>query len=468
MARQVTTLNLMLASPGELSEERDALTTVVRDLNRSIPRERGIQIELIKWETHSWPGIGEDAQDVVNQQLPEDIDIFVGMFWKRLGTATKRASSGTVEEFNRALARFEANQSAIRILMYFKSESIPYDADLEEFKKVRDFRDSLKEKGVKYHEFATPQEFTDLLRLHLQQELNNYGSKWGPSRDVTKTTPAAKITPQNIDNDLDDFGLFDLMEHVQESSNNANAALHNLESHMTTMSQNVTAVSQRIGNTTIQQKFADDPKGAKREVNSAAEIMETFVRRATPEIEVIEREYTKAFEALLAANSLVHDFENEGDELSQYIAIINNLRKSMGEAQNEIQKFREANTSLPRLTTKLNRAKKEINNLLTRLEDFFASQERILIESVRVLTEPVGSIGKSINVGDSVVIEKDLSGVIGYANLKPFRMYALPRDVRKNEIGKVVDDVIELIVSFGEDGVAGRPIPQDAVSRIAI
>jgi len=140
----------------------------------------------------------------------------------------------------------------------------------------------------------------------------------------------------------------------------------------------------------------------------------------------------------------------------------------MGEAQNEIQKFREANTSLPRLTTKLNRAKKEINNLLTRLEDFFASQERILIESVRVLTEPVGSIGKSINVGDSVVIEKDLSGVIGYANLKPFRMYALPRDVRKNEIGKVVDDVIELIVSFGEDGVAGRPIPQDAVSRIAI
>ena|SRR3989337_1199459 len=33
-------------------------------------------------ETHTYPGIGEDAQDVINKQIDDDYDIFIGLMWK--------------------------------------------------------------------------------------------------------------------------------------------------------------------------------------------------------------------------------------------------------------------------------------------------------------------------------------------------------------------------------------------------
>ncbi|PYL26201.1 MAG: hypothetical protein DMF37_02915 [Verrucomicrobia bacterium] len=45
--------------------------------------------------------MGADAQDVINHQLAE-YDIFLGIMSCRFGSPTKRAHSGTEEEFNRA------------------------------------------------------------------------------------------------------------------------------------------------------------------------------------------------------------------------------------------------------------------------------------------------------------------------------------------------------------------------------
>lgn len=70
---------------------------VVAELNRGIADERGLVVELIRWETHVRPVIGTDAQDVINRQIGVP-DVFIGIFWKRLGTPTPRAPSGTAEE----------------------------------------------------------------------------------------------------------------------------------------------------------------------------------------------------------------------------------------------------------------------------------------------------------------------------------------------------------------------------------
>src|SRR5690349_22389526 len=94
-------LSVFVASPNDVREERDRIQRVVEEFNLGIAKAQGLILELIRWETHAWPDIGDDAQDVINRQIPIP-DIFIGILWKRFGTPTKRADSGTQEEFERA------------------------------------------------------------------------------------------------------------------------------------------------------------------------------------------------------------------------------------------------------------------------------------------------------------------------------------------------------------------------------
>ena len=93
MPTQVTRISIFVASPGDVQAERDALDEVVEDLNRILGDEKQIVLELKRWETHAYPAMGR-VQAVINQQV-EPYDIFVGLFWKRFGTPTATADSGT-------------------------------------------------------------------------------------------------------------------------------------------------------------------------------------------------------------------------------------------------------------------------------------------------------------------------------------------------------------------------------------
>src|SRR4051812_22297668 len=99
-------LKVFVASPGDVTDEREALSRLVRDINdvlAFLAPERRLTLELVRYETHAYPDVGA-PQDVINRQIPIDYDIFVGVMWKRAGTPTKNAGSGTIEEFHRALA----------------------------------------------------------------------------------------------------------------------------------------------------------------------------------------------------------------------------------------------------------------------------------------------------------------------------------------------------------------------------
>jgi hypothetical protein len=120
MPRTETVLQIFVASPGDLSDERRALDDVVGELNATWERTLGIRLDLWRWETCGYPGVSSDPQAVINVEVPLDYDIFVGLMWARFGTATPRAGSGTEEEFLAAKARHEGNPSSVHIMFYFK------------------------------------------------------------------------------------------------------------------------------------------------------------------------------------------------------------------------------------------------------------------------------------------------------------------------------------------------------------
>ena len=111
MPQQAFIAQIFVASPSDVQGEREILEEVVSEMNRSSAKNAGFRLELLKWETSVHPGFGPDSQAVINEQIGDNYDIFIGIIWGRFGRKTSRAESGTEEEFDRALMRYKATGS---------------------------------------------------------------------------------------------------------------------------------------------------------------------------------------------------------------------------------------------------------------------------------------------------------------------------------------------------------------------
>lgn len=167
-------VRIFLASPGDVRPEREIASQIVGELNTIWSKFLGLSLELVRWETHAYPGVGDDAQFIINEQIMDDYDLFVGIMWTRFGTPTQRAGSGTEEEYNRAYQRYKAEPQSVRIMFYFKSASPTETMGREQIQAVGRFRDKVGAQGVLYWTFADEQEFSNLLRLHLSRQMQYY------------------------------------------------------------------------------------------------------------------------------------------------------------------------------------------------------------------------------------------------------------------------------------------------------
>lgn len=162
-------IRLFVASPGDVSKERDMLNVVVQELNTTIAPYRGLFLELVRWETHCTPDCGR-PQAVINAQIGP-YDVFVGVMWKRFGTPTGHAQSGTEEEFRIAYDAWSQNGYP-RILFYFcQKPFMPrHEEELDQCRRVLGFRRELEQKGLVW-EYAEANAFADTIRPHITRLL---------------------------------------------------------------------------------------------------------------------------------------------------------------------------------------------------------------------------------------------------------------------------------------------------------
>src|ERR1035438_9622040 len=126
---------VLIASPSDLAEERQAATEAVNDWNAQHAVAEAVVLLPVKWETHAKPQAGMRPQESINSQLVHDSDILIGMFWTKIGTSTGVAETGTVEEIDQFVA------SGKPALLYFSSRPIdPNKIDLKQHKKLRSFK----------------------------------------------------------------------------------------------------------------------------------------------------------------------------------------------------------------------------------------------------------------------------------------------------------------------------------------
>lgn len=176
MSKTEQVLSIFLASPGDVGAERNNVNTFVSEWNDLWSDEIGVHLRLVRWETNAYPAGGADGQDVINAQIGEEYDVFLGIMWKRFGTPTGRAASGTVEEFERALARNRASGSP-ELMFYFKKAELDPDVDAEQLLAVREFRSKLANDGLLYWEFLSHEQFGQLVRVHLTRHVQNWAKR---------------------------------------------------------------------------------------------------------------------------------------------------------------------------------------------------------------------------------------------------------------------------------------------------
>ncbi|MCY2990837.1 MAG: hypothetical protein NTY19_23615 [Planctomycetota bacterium] len=174
-------VQIFVSSPSDCASERLAIGTVAKNLNSATERLSDLTIEVINWDD-LYPGIGEYPQQVINQQLP-DYDIYVGLWRERFGTETPVALSGTLEELERALDRYEQTRRPW-VMCYFWQNSGQDIAPIKE---------KLKEHGCLYHLFDDTVSFESLFRNHLVSYLRNGFRPRGES-----TTEGGDITNRDV------------------------------------------------------------------------------------------------------------------------------------------------------------------------------------------------------------------------------------------------------------------------------
>ena len=152
----------MIASPGDVAEERNLIRTVIHDWNDVNAETSKVMLAAVGWETHSSPELGTRPQELINRRVLKDCDLLIGVFWTRLGTPTGKSQSGTIEEIEEHVA---AGKPA---MIYFSSKPVaPESIDSEQYAQVKAIKKKWMPQGL-IESYDNIEEFQKKLAKQLQ------------------------------------------------------------------------------------------------------------------------------------------------------------------------------------------------------------------------------------------------------------------------------------------------------------
>lgn len=153
MSHPATVVYVMIASPSDVREARDAVHKALDRWNESNTSMRKVALVPIRWETSAVPMLGNSPQAIINKQLVDKADIVIALFGSKLGTVTPAAVSGTAEEID------QAETDGKPIHLYFSTAPLANDVDPDQLKALRAFQAELEQRGL-YGTFGSTEELT--------------------------------------------------------------------------------------------------------------------------------------------------------------------------------------------------------------------------------------------------------------------------------------------------------------------
>jgi RNA polymerase sigma factor (sigma-70 family) len=198
MSGDLRPIRLFLASPGGVPAEREIARDVVVRLNGLVARKLGFAIDLNVWEDAP-PAYGR-PQSLINPHV-EACDVFVGLLYRRWGTATGDYTSGFHEEYDRAVARRRRGDTVPEVMLFFKDvDSESLEDPGPQLQRVLAFRQEVEASAeVLFGTFADEREWKDKLGDALTAHMTDLRTA---EADHTIEEPASAQPVQSLLDDL--------------------------------------------------------------------------------------------------------------------------------------------------------------------------------------------------------------------------------------------------------------------------
>ena len=354
-------IDIFVSSPGDVSKYRDSILSIVQSWNQRNAKSRGVFFNCIRWEDLVAPDIGESSQDVINQQIGDDYDIFLGVMWSRFGSKTANFESGTQEEFDRALGRHISGDS-VKLSFLFCTADIPQkQLDGNQYANVQRFKKEIQEAGCLTRDFFDDASLVNAVNIILDRFANSWiivdqSSAKKSSHLIVrrKSVALADVSSAGSDEDDDDDGVLDVAERFSQ----------HIENFVGSMSQwvenfnSVSAATQEATEGLSQASAIGKPEGSqvRQIIKPMTDKMEDFADWCENKIVDLEKVTQDLTSDTLKMFELSKDFNEENADIEKAIQSLAELIETISSSNQATSNFVESLESLPRLDKKMNKA----------------------------------------------------------------------------------------------------------------
>lgn len=358
MPRTVVTYKVFLASPDDVKEERGIVKKVIETYNQ-IHSCDNIKLELLCWEDCTHPSFGDYPQDVVNSQIGDDYDVFIGILWARFGTPTPEYESGTEEEFYRAYERYK--NGGVELMVYRKDESVPPSRiDVEQLQKVNSFTSEVGKLGGYYFTFTGKEHFQEIFLKHLEGVIRDLEKRTNPCKQmvplVTSTGTDERV-PVTTGRDM--WGLFEYSEFIIFTCSEVKANI-----------DMISLLTEEIGKDV--QLHTHELNNIRRNSNELhiKSILLNTARDMNRYAKAIDGPNTIWYDKYLEVQQAIKEMLDVSEGLvpeKEWEDLVDNLRvmySGMGNAYSGMRQFYSAVNKLPKIYQPLNIAKLNVCNKL--------------------------------------------------------------------------------------------------------
>lgn len=360
--KQISELRIFLGSPGDVEVERTIVKEVVDELNITYGTPNNIVLKLVNWENYSYPGFGEDPQEVIINQLPFDFDVFLCIFWTRIGTPTKRAASGTIEELNIAIEK-KTNGEDIEIMGYFKTEPPSSLKDItEQYFEVQKLQKDFGKNGL-YKEFTSTDKFKEVFRINFTNFLNNKFSNFPKSTAILPAAKTklevgnkkrneiyAKLASLNLDVAVSE-DMVDTMEILSDKSHEIAVVLGDISGTMNELTSKVNVKAGELKSLNNISDYRLKMKKKKIVVNQLANELDVISDKYEVYVPDFKEHYHDLVDSFIKIYSQYEHYMSEGDKLAKtdLLENIDNASEALTDLLVEMDK-------VPKLTSKYGQA----------------------------------------------------------------------------------------------------------------
>ena len=363
MSDNESVLKVFVASPSDVSDEREALREVVVEINRTFSAlSAGLRLDVNGWEDAA-PDFGADAQDVINKRFDlAEFDVVIVIVWLTIGTETSRSMSGTVEEYERARAVRENSPDEMRLMVYRKTKvpSMLTNIDPVQLQKVNDFCAGVGSDGGLYKTFTDTEDFANGVKFALIE----YATDWRKRTSVVEDGDDLQPDPSDTRDIDDEEGLFELEDMFEENGAALRAVMGRISESLSGLNGSMSArqptLDKAVKSINTPEENSPKKKQARatmrRIVKETATDMNEFIRRMHQELPMYRQHVSRSLGSFAKLIPMYLEMDRH-DDLEELQGVVSETIESLSYMQSGAEDYTNILNGTPRYTTSFGRAK---------------------------------------------------------------------------------------------------------------